>query len=167
MAPALALGNAVILKPDPRTAVCGGVVFARIFEEAGLPDGVLQVLPGGADVGEALVDEPAGAGDRLHRLDRGRPGGRRAGRPAPQARAPGAGRQLGADRAARRRRGARPRRSGAFGLVRPPGPDLHGHPPAPGAPRHRRGVHRACSPRRWPNLPVGDPVPRPGRPRAR
>ena len=39
VAPALALGNAVILKPDPRTAICGGVVFARIFEEAGLPAG--------------------------------------------------------------------------------------------------------------------------------
>jgi benzaldehyde dehydrogenase (NAD) len=50
VAPALALGHAGILKPDPRTAV---------FEEAGLPAGVLQVLPGGADVGEALVVEPA------------------------------------------------------------------------------------------------------------
>ncbi|GLZ00119.1 benzaldehyde dehydrogenase [Actinoplanes sp. NBRC 103695] len=59
VAPALALGNAVILKPDPRTAVSGGVVFARIFEEAGLPAGVLQVLPGAADVGAALVTEPA------------------------------------------------------------------------------------------------------------
>ena len=59
VAPALALGNAVILKPDPRTAVSGGVVFARIFEEAGLPAGVLQVLPGGPDVGAALVTEPA------------------------------------------------------------------------------------------------------------
>jgi benzaldehyde dehydrogenase (NAD) len=59
VAPALALGNAVILKPDPRTAVTGGVVLARIFEEAGLPAGVLQMLPGGVDVGEALVTEPA------------------------------------------------------------------------------------------------------------
>ncbi|WP_285508982.1 benzaldehyde dehydrogenase [Actinokineospora sp. NBRC 105648] len=59
VAPALALGNAVILKPDPRTAISGGAVFARVFEEAGLPAGVLQVLPGGADVGEALVVEPA------------------------------------------------------------------------------------------------------------
>ena len=58
VAPALALGNAVILKPDPRTAVTGGVVMARIFEEAGLPPGVLQMLPGGADVGEALVTHP-------------------------------------------------------------------------------------------------------------
>jgi benzaldehyde dehydrogenase (NAD) len=55
VAPALALGNAVLLKPDPRTAVCGGVLLARIFEEAGLPAGVLQVLPGGAGVGEAAV----------------------------------------------------------------------------------------------------------------
>ena len=58
VAPALALGNAVILKPDPRTAVTGGVTIARVFEEAGLPPGVLQMLPGGADVGEALVTHP-------------------------------------------------------------------------------------------------------------
>jgi benzaldehyde dehydrogenase (NAD) len=58
IAPALALGNAVICKPDPRTAVCGGVVFARIFEEAGLPEGVFHMLPGGSDVGAAVVDDP-------------------------------------------------------------------------------------------------------------
>jgi benzaldehyde dehydrogenase (NAD) len=58
VAPALAMGNAVVLKPDPRTAVCGGVMFARIFEEAGLPAGLLHVLPGGADVGSAVVDDP-------------------------------------------------------------------------------------------------------------
>ncbi|MGC9670047.1 benzaldehyde dehydrogenase [Planosporangium sp. 12N6] len=58
VAPALALGNAVILKPDPRTAVTGGTLMARIFEEAGLPPGVLQMLPGGADVGEAVVTDP-------------------------------------------------------------------------------------------------------------
>jgi benzaldehyde dehydrogenase (NAD) len=58
VAPALALGNAVILKPDPRTSVTGGVSIARVFEEAGLPAGVLQMLPGGADVGEALVTHP-------------------------------------------------------------------------------------------------------------
>jgi benzaldehyde dehydrogenase (NAD) len=58
VAPALALGNAVILKPDPRTAVCGGVALARVFEEAGLPGGLLHVLPGGVDTGEAVVTEP-------------------------------------------------------------------------------------------------------------
>ena len=59
IAPALALGNAVVLKPDPRTAICGGAVFAQVFAEAGVPAGVFQVLPGGADVGEALVVDPA------------------------------------------------------------------------------------------------------------
>ena len=59
VAPALALGNAVVLKPDPRTAVCGGVVLARVFEEAGLPDGLLHVLPGGPDAGEALITDPS------------------------------------------------------------------------------------------------------------
>ncbi|MEN3269019.1 benzaldehyde dehydrogenase [Pseudonocardia sp.] len=58
VAPALALGNAVVLKPDPRTAVSGGVSIARIFEESGLPEGVLHVLPGGAEAGEALVTDP-------------------------------------------------------------------------------------------------------------
>jgi benzaldehyde dehydrogenase (NAD) len=58
VAPALALGNAVVLKPDPRTSVCGGVVLARVFEEAGLPDGLLHVLPGGPDVGEELITDP-------------------------------------------------------------------------------------------------------------
>ncbi len=58
VAPALALGNAVLLKPDPRTAVSGGVLLARLFEEAGLPDGLLGVLPGGADVGAAMIADP-------------------------------------------------------------------------------------------------------------
>ena len=55
VAPALALGNAVLLKPDPRTPVSGGVSIVRVFEEAGLPEGLLHLLPGGADVGEAVV----------------------------------------------------------------------------------------------------------------
>ena len=58
VAPALALGNAVLLKPDPRTAVTGGTLMARVFEEAGLPPRVLQLLPGGAEVGEAMITDP-------------------------------------------------------------------------------------------------------------
>ncbi|MGC5799664.1 benzaldehyde dehydrogenase [Sphingomonas sp. NFX23] len=58
VAPALAVGNAVVLKPDPRTAVCGGLVIARIFELAGLPIGLLQVLAGRGDAGEALCKDP-------------------------------------------------------------------------------------------------------------
>jgi benzaldehyde dehydrogenase (NAD) len=55
---ALALGNAVVLKPDANTPVTGGVVIARLFEEAGLPEGVLHVIPGAGDVGQALVEDP-------------------------------------------------------------------------------------------------------------
>jgi benzaldehyde dehydrogenase (NAD) len=58
VAPALALGNAVVLKPDPRTAVCGGVVIARLFELAGLPAGVLHMLPGDGATGAALTSDP-------------------------------------------------------------------------------------------------------------
>ncbi len=56
--PAIALGNAVILKPDPQTPIVGGAMFEAVFREAGLPVGVLQVVVGGADVGEALVTDP-------------------------------------------------------------------------------------------------------------
>ncbi|MCU1363412.1 MAG: benzaldehyde dehydrogenase oxidoreductase protein [Acidimicrobiaceae bacterium] len=58
VAPALALGNAILLKPDPRTVVSGGVIVARVFEEAGLPSGLLSLLPGDATVGEAIVVDP-------------------------------------------------------------------------------------------------------------
>ncbi|MBB3139690.1 benzaldehyde dehydrogenase [Halomonas organivorans] len=56
--PALAMGNCVILKPAPDSAVSGGTLMAEILEAAGVPKGVFHVLPGGADVGEALVQHP-------------------------------------------------------------------------------------------------------------
>ncbi|MBN8440655.1 MAG: benzaldehyde dehydrogenase [Thauera sp.] len=58
VAPALAVGNAVVLKPDPRTAISGGVIIARLLAEAGLPNGVLHVLTGGGDLGAALCRDP-------------------------------------------------------------------------------------------------------------
>ncbi|MEE3853245.1 aldehyde dehydrogenase family protein [Gordonia sp. LSe1-13] len=58
VAPALAVGNAVILKPDPRTPISGGLALADLLAEAGLPDGLLHVLPAGADVGAELVTHP-------------------------------------------------------------------------------------------------------------
>jgi benzaldehyde dehydrogenase (NAD) len=58
VAPALALGNAVVLKPDVQTAVSGGVLIARLFELAGVPEGVLHVLPGDAGPGAALAENP-------------------------------------------------------------------------------------------------------------
>jgi benzaldehyde dehydrogenase (NAD) len=56
--PALAMGNAVILRPDVQTPVAGGVTFARLLEKAGLPNGLFHVLPGGPETGAALVKEP-------------------------------------------------------------------------------------------------------------
>jgi benzaldehyde dehydrogenase (NAD) len=58
VAPALALGNAVILKPDVQTPVAGGILIARLFEAAGLPEGLLHVLPGDAEAGTALTEDP-------------------------------------------------------------------------------------------------------------
>jgi benzaldehyde dehydrogenase (NAD) len=58
VAPALALGNAVVLKPDPQTPVCGGAIFAAVFAEAGLPEGLLQVVVGDVEAGQALVTDP-------------------------------------------------------------------------------------------------------------
>jgi benzaldehyde dehydrogenase (NAD) len=55
VAPALALGNAVVLKPDAQTPVSGGFLIARLLQEAGLPEGLFHVVPGGAEAGEALV----------------------------------------------------------------------------------------------------------------
>jgi aldehyde dehydrogenase (NAD+) len=59
IAPALAAGNAVVAKP-PVWAPWVTLLLARLAEEAGLPEGVLSVLPGpGRTVGEHLVSHPA------------------------------------------------------------------------------------------------------------
>jgi benzaldehyde dehydrogenase (NAD) len=58
VAPAIALGNAVVLKPDPHTHVAGGRVLAALFEHAGLPTGVLKVVAGDARVGRELTSHP-------------------------------------------------------------------------------------------------------------
>ncbi|GAA3073006.1 hypothetical protein GCM10020254_16030 [Streptomyces goshikiensis] len=116
VAPALALGNAVLLKPDRRTAVCGGLALAAVFAAAGLPAGLLQVLPGGGETGGRRGRRPPGTGGVLHRIHGQRPRRRRTGGPSPQARAPGAGRQL------------RPRRTPGRGCGGPPLPRPPGAP---------------------------------------
>jgi acyl-CoA reductase-like NAD-dependent aldehyde dehydrogenase len=58
MAPALAAGNAVIAKPAEMTPLTA-IRIGELALEAGLPEGVLQVLPGkGSVVGRRLVDHP-------------------------------------------------------------------------------------------------------------
>jgi len=54
IAPALAAGNAIILKPAPDTPITA-LELPAIFAEAGVPDGALSVLPGADEVGEQLV----------------------------------------------------------------------------------------------------------------
>ena len=57
VAPALAVGNSVILKPA-RTTPLTALAIAKCFADAGLPDGVLQVLHGsGSELGDALVSD--------------------------------------------------------------------------------------------------------------
>ncbi len=57
VAPALAVGNSVILKPA-RTTPLTALAIAKCFSDAGLPDGVLQVLHGsGSELGDALVSD--------------------------------------------------------------------------------------------------------------
>jgi aldehyde dehydrogenase (NAD+) len=51
LAPALAAGNAVVVKPASDTPVTGGLLVAKILEEAGLPSGVLSVI---VAAGEAI-----------------------------------------------------------------------------------------------------------------
>ncbi|HEV8022724.1 MAG TPA: benzaldehyde dehydrogenase [Candidatus Lustribacter sp.] len=58
VAPALAVGCTVVLKPDIQTPVSGGFVIAAALAAAGLPDGVLHVLPGDAEPGAALCSDP-------------------------------------------------------------------------------------------------------------
>jgi acyl-CoA reductase-like NAD-dependent aldehyde dehydrogenase len=59
----LALGNTVVLKPSEWSPVVGGTIWNEIFSEAGLPDGVLNVVthaPGGAGpIGEVFTSHPA------------------------------------------------------------------------------------------------------------
>jgi acyl-CoA reductase-like NAD-dependent aldehyde dehydrogenase len=59
MAPALAAGNTVVAKPAELTPLTA-IRIGELADEAGLPDGVFQVLPGkGSVVGQRLVDHPA------------------------------------------------------------------------------------------------------------
>jgi aldehyde dehydrogenase (NAD+) len=54
---ALAAGNTVVIKPSELTPFTAGL-FADLAAEAGLPDGVINVVPGGAAAGAALVEHP-------------------------------------------------------------------------------------------------------------
>jgi aldehyde dehydrogenase (NAD+) len=59
VAPAIALGNAVVLKPAHDTPVSGGLYIASLFEAAGLPRGILNVVVGASsEIGDLFVQHP-------------------------------------------------------------------------------------------------------------
>ncbi len=59
VATALAAGNGVVLKPDEQTAMSGGVLLAKIFEEAGLPKGLLNVVVASiSEIGDSFTENP-------------------------------------------------------------------------------------------------------------
>ena len=136
----LALGNTVVLKPSEQSPYVGGLLWGEIFAEAGLPDGVLNIVthaPGEAGpIGDELVENP-------HVRVINFTGSTATGRKLAEA----AGRnlkrvvlELGGSNPlivlARRRPRVR-RRRGRVRLVPAPGPDLH-----VGAPDHRRAADR-------------------------
>jgi benzaldehyde dehydrogenase (NAD) len=58
VAPAIALGNAVVLKASPETPLSGGLAIAHLFAEAGAPAGLFQAVTGEQEFSEALTVAP-------------------------------------------------------------------------------------------------------------
>ncbi len=59
VAPAIAAGNSVVLKAASLTPISGGLVIAKIFEDAGLPKGVLSVVAADPDeIGDYMIEHP-------------------------------------------------------------------------------------------------------------
>ncbi len=77
IAPALACGNTVVLKPAETTPLTA-LLFAEICRQAGLPPGVVNIVTGAGATGAAAGRPPRRGQGRLHRLDRGRHGRSRA-----------------------------------------------------------------------------------------
>ena len=114
VAPALAAGNCIVLKPSDTTPA-STTLFAEMCQEF-LPPGVFNVVCGDRDTGRALVEHPMPQLVVDHRLGARRHGGREVGRHRPEEGAPRAGRQGAGDRLRRRRhregrRRASPRRA--------------------------------------------------------
>ena len=75
IAPALACGNTVVLKPAETTPLTA-LLFAEICQQADLPPGVVNIVTGAGDDRPGAGRAPGRRQGRLHRLDRGRQGDR-------------------------------------------------------------------------------------------
>ncbi|MYL32658.1 aldehyde dehydrogenase family protein [Pontibacillus yanchengensis] len=59
IAPAIASGNTVVVKPASETPLTSGLLIAELFEQAGFPSGVINVVVGrGSEIGDAFVTHP-------------------------------------------------------------------------------------------------------------
>ena len=143
VAPALALGNTVVLKPAEFTSLTALAVRRTRRSRPGLPPGVLNIVTGDGETGAALVEHPdvdkiAFTGStEVGRIIREETAGTR------QVADAGARRQVALHRLRRRRSRRRGRRRGRCHLVQP-GPGLLRRLAAAGAGRHRRDFHRAA-----------------------
>ncbi len=72
IAPAIAAGCTMVMKPSPFTPLTA-LRMAELLREAGLPDGALEVVTGGADVGAWLTTDPRSQHDYLYRKPTSRP----------------------------------------------------------------------------------------------
>ena len=158
LAPALASGCTVVLKPAEFTPL-SACLWAEIFEEAGLPDGVFNLVNGlGEEAGDALVEHPdvpliSFTGETTHRPD--------SSSATPPAHLKGLSMELGGKSPVRRLRRRRPRRRDRldrlFGVF-----SLNGERCTAGSrilvrARRLRRVRRPATPRGRAAIVVGDP----------
>ena len=153
--PALAAGCTIVLKPAEQTPLTA-LRLGELALEAGLPEGVINVVTGDGETGAALVEHPGRRQDRLHRLDGRRARDRRQGGRSAQAGHARAGRQVAQHHLRRRR----PRRRGQGRL---PG-DLLQH--RPGLQRRLAAVRADATSTTtwlaaWSRRPQGAPRPGP------
>ncbi|OLN22089.1 aldehyde dehydrogenase [Domibacillus antri] len=59
LAPALATGNSAVIKPASETPVTSGLLIGKLFQDAGFPDGLVNVVVGrGSEIGDMFVEHP-------------------------------------------------------------------------------------------------------------
>ncbi len=104
LGPALLAGCTIVLKPAAETPL-SVFAMAEMFAEAGLPEGVLSVVPGGPETGRALTANPELDKFTFTGSQRGRQGDRQDRRREAQAVLAGTRRQVGGDHPRRRRPG--------------------------------------------------------------